>query len=200
MRCWAQPPAAASRASASRACKVRRNVDSDGTTPVTPSASLVAWSASAGPFRDRRERPGAGQHRAQRQAQDSCQPVTHTPARPGIGHRGQHRQQPAALLLQAPGDGDQTGQSQGQSGMMTQRAWPLSSDPAGAGTAMIASGTVPAPLPAHIGVSQTSQITIKPGLCRHPGGAPDRLSRQRCGELLTTLACSGRYSSAAHNR
>jgi hypothetical protein len=47
VRCWAQAPAASSRASASRFCKVRRNVDSLGTTPVTPSASKVAWSASA---------------------------------------------------------------------------------------------------------------------------------------------------------
>jgi hypothetical protein len=40
--------------------------------------------------------------------------------------------------------------------MMTQPAWPLGSDPADAGTAMIASGAVPASLPAHIGVSQIS--------------------------------------------
>ena len=39
---------------------------------------------------------------------------------------------------------------------LNERAWPLSSDPAGVGTAMIASGAVPAPLPAHLGVSQTS--------------------------------------------
>ena len=42
VRCWAQVPAASSRASASRSCKVRRNVDSHGTTPGTPSASKVA--------------------------------------------------------------------------------------------------------------------------------------------------------------
>jgi hypothetical protein len=40
--------------------------------------------------------------------------------------------------------------------MMTQPAWHLSNDPAGAGTAMIASEAMPAPLPAHIGVPQTS--------------------------------------------
>jgi hypothetical protein len=42
-----QPPAALSRASASRLCRVRRKADSDGTVPVAPSASRVAWSASA---------------------------------------------------------------------------------------------------------------------------------------------------------
>jgi hypothetical protein len=47
VRCWTQAPAASSRASASRCCRVRRNVDSHGTTPVTPNASKVAWSASA---------------------------------------------------------------------------------------------------------------------------------------------------------
>ena len=47
VRCWAQLPAASSRASASRCCKVRRNVDSQGTAPVTPSASRVPWSVSA---------------------------------------------------------------------------------------------------------------------------------------------------------
>jgi hypothetical protein len=33
---------------------------------------------------------------------------------------------------------------------------------------MIASRAVPALLPAHIGVSQTSQFTTQSGLCRHP--------------------------------
>ena len=33
---------------------------------------------------------------------------------------------------------------------------------------MIASGAVPALLPAHIGVSQTNQFTTQSGLCRHP--------------------------------
>jgi len=33
---------------------------------------------------------------------------------------------------------------------------------------MIASETVPALLPAHLGVSQTSQFTTQSGLCRHP--------------------------------
>ena len=47
MRCWAHAPAASSRASASRLCRTRRNVDSHGTAPVTPSPSKVAWSASA---------------------------------------------------------------------------------------------------------------------------------------------------------
>jgi hypothetical protein len=31
---------------------------------------------------------------------------------------------------------------------------------------------VPAPLPTHIGVSQTSRITIHSGLCRHPAVNP----------------------------
>jgi hypothetical protein len=42
--------------------------------------------------------------------------------------------------------------------MMAQRAWPLGSDLAGVGTVMITTRTVPAPLPAHIGMSQISQI------------------------------------------
>src|SRR5215469_1020676 len=42
--------------------------------------------------------------------------------------------------------------------MMAQRAWSLGSDLAGVGTAMITSGAVPALLPAHIGVSQISQM------------------------------------------
>jgi hypothetical protein len=33
---------------------------------------------------------------------------------------------------------------------------------------MIASGAVPALLPAHIGVSHASQFTTRSGLCRHP--------------------------------
>ena len=47
VRCWAHAPAASSSASASRLCSTRRNVDSHGTTPVTPSPSKVAWPASA---------------------------------------------------------------------------------------------------------------------------------------------------------
>jgi hypothetical protein len=34
---------------------------------------------------------------------------------------------------------------------------------------MIVPGAMPALLPAQTGVSQTSQITIQSGLCRHPG-------------------------------
>jgi hypothetical protein len=45
--CCAQVPARSSKASASRRCKVRRNVDSDGTTPVIPSMRRVCSSASA---------------------------------------------------------------------------------------------------------------------------------------------------------
>jgi enamine deaminase RidA (YjgF/YER057c/UK114 family) len=47
VRRWTQLPTASSRPSASRACRVRRNVDSKGIRPVTPSASLMAWSALA---------------------------------------------------------------------------------------------------------------------------------------------------------
>lgn len=43
----AQAPAASSRASASRFCRVRRNMDSHSTTPRIASASKVVWSASA---------------------------------------------------------------------------------------------------------------------------------------------------------
>jgi hypothetical protein len=43
---------------------------------------------------------------------------------------------------------------------------------------MIASGAVPALLPAHIGVSQTSQFTTQSGLCRHPAvGCPRASAR-----------------------
>ena len=38
----------------------------------------------SGPLRDRHERPGGGQHRAQGQTQDRCQPVTHA-RRAGMG-------------------------------------------------------------------------------------------------------------------
>jgi hypothetical protein len=53
-----------------------------------------------GPFGDRRERPGAGQDCAQRQAQGHRQPVPHAPARPWIRDRGQRWQQPPALRIQ----------------------------------------------------------------------------------------------------
>ena len=43
---------------------------------------------------------------------------------------------------------------------------------------MIAIGTMPALLPVHIGVSQTSQFIIQLGLCRHPGWPADRLRRR----------------------
>jgi hypothetical protein len=49
---------------------------------------------------------------------------------------------------------------------------------------MIASGAVPALLPAHIGVSQTSQFTNQSELCQHPEAPPDllRLQGQRRAE------------------
>ena len=60
-----------------------------------------------GPFRDGRERPGAGQHRAQRQAQDHRQLVTHSAACPRVGDRGQQRQQAASLSVQGLRGGEQ---------------------------------------------------------------------------------------------
>jgi len=39
--------------------------------------------------------------------------------------------------------------------MLTPQAWPLSSELAGVGAAMIVSGHVPASMPAHTGVSQS---------------------------------------------
>jgi hypothetical protein len=50
-----------------------------------------------GPFGDRGERAGAGQHRAYRQAQDRCQLVPDPAAGPRIRDRGQHRQQPRTV-------------------------------------------------------------------------------------------------------
>jgi hypothetical protein len=89
------------------ACSVRRNVDSQGTTPVTPGASLVAWSASAARSAIAVNDRAPGQHRAQGQAQDRCEPVPHIPPLARIRHRGQHRQQPPVLLVQALGGSDQ---------------------------------------------------------------------------------------------
>jgi len=64
----------------------------------------------------------------------------------------------AAAPIPGPGTAPRpaTGQSQGSIGDDDVAGMASSSDPAGAGTAIIASGAVPAPLPAHIGVSQTS--------------------------------------------
>jgi hypothetical protein len=47
---------------------------------------------------------------------------------------------------------------------------------------MIASGAVPALLPAHIGVPQTSQFTTQSGLCRHPGPSQARPDTHRAGQ------------------
>ena len=47
VRWAAHRPARSSKASASRRCRVRRNVDSEGTAPVTPSPARVSASASA---------------------------------------------------------------------------------------------------------------------------------------------------------
>ena len=150
VRCRAQAPAASSRASASRFGKVGRNVDWHGTTPVTPSSSGF-WVRVGSPFRDRGERAGAGQHRTYRQAQDHCQPVTHPAARPRVRDGGS-RARPLPRACAAVSNWPIAG-----SGMMAQRAWSLGSDRAGAGTAMITSEAVPAPLPAHIGVSQSAR-------------------------------------------
>jgi hypothetical protein len=65
--------------------------------------------------------------------------------------------------------------------MMAQQAWPLGSDLAGVGTAMITCRAVPAPVPAHIGVSQISQTTTSqdfadpPGSFAHFSQSPARL-------------------------
>jgi hypothetical protein len=59
------------------------------------------------PLGDRGERPGAGQHRAHRQAQDHRQLVTDAAARAGIGDRRQHRQQPRPAAAQSPRRGEQ---------------------------------------------------------------------------------------------
>jgi hypothetical protein len=47
VRWAAHSPPSASNASASRRCQVRRNVDYDGTGPLTPSLARVSSSASA---------------------------------------------------------------------------------------------------------------------------------------------------------
>jgi len=84
-------PVRSSKASASRRCRVRRNVDSEGTAPVTPSTRRVCSSASAAhsaiAVNDR-----APATTAQRQAQDHRQPVAHTLAIPRISDPGQHPQ------------------------------------------------------------------------------------------------------------
>ena len=89
--CWTQVPVRSSKASASRRCRVRRNVDSEGTAPVTPSTRRVCSSASAAhsaiAVNDR-----APATTAQRQAQDHRQPVAHTLAIPRISDPGQHPQ------------------------------------------------------------------------------------------------------------
>ena len=61
----------------------------------------------SGPFRDRRERPGARWHGAQCQAQDHCQLMTDGASGPRTGHRSQHRQQPSPLRAQGPRSGEQ---------------------------------------------------------------------------------------------
>jgi len=77
--------------------------------------------------------------------------VTH-PARPGIRDCGQHRQQSLRLLTQRLRGGQQLA-NRGVDRNDDAASMALSSDPAGAGAAIIASGAVPAPLPAHIDVS-----------------------------------------------
>jgi len=159
VRRWAQLPTASSRPSASRAYRVRRNVDSKGIRPVTPSASLMAWSASAAhsaiAVNDR-----APASTAQCQGQDHPQAAPNSPARPRIEGR---RPAPAATAPpRRPRTAGRppTGQRQGRSEMMTQRACRPSSDPAGVGTAMIASGAVPPPLPAHIAYRRPAESPL----------------------------------------
>ena len=67
---------------------------------------------------------------------------------------------------------------------------------------MIASGTVPAPLPAHIGVSQTSQFTIQLGLCRHPDGCPAITAPNRifCAPAFADVHHFSRHSYSAGRR
>src|SRR5580704_11504923 len=62
----------------------------------------------------------------------------------------------ARALNPGPAWRSATGQWQGRSGLMAQRAWLLRGDLAGAGTAMITAGAVPAQLPAYTGVSQVT--------------------------------------------
>jgi len=121
----------------------------------------VAWSASAAhsaiAVRDRA--PASTAHNAR----PGLLPAgTALPGGPGIRDHGRHRRQQHPVRVQRVRDGQQLA-NRGQSAMLTQRKWLLSSDPAGAGTVMMASGVVPAPIPAHIGVSQTSQLTANSG-------------------------------------
>ena len=76
---------------------VRRKVDSQGTTPLTPRASPVAWSwlAAHSVIAVKDRAPARTAHTAR--PEDHRQPVT-KPARAGIRKRGQHRQQPRRFL------------------------------------------------------------------------------------------------------
>jgi len=65
---------------------------------------------------------------------------------------------------------------------------------------MIASGAVPALLPAHIGVSQTSQITTQPGLCRHPGDPRHALSLTPRRSSRTDLGFESSFNRSGRNR
>ena len=66
VRWAAHSPASASKASASRCCKVRRNVDSDGTGPAHPQPGQGLLIGVGGPLGDRgeRARPASTAHAA----------------------------------------------------------------------------------------------------------------------------------------
>ena len=61
--------------------------------------------------------------------------------------------------------------------MMAQRAWPLGSDLAGVGTAMITTRAVPALLPANIGMSQIGQIATGQDFADPLGWSPRMVQR-----------------------
>ena len=148
VRCCAHSPARPSKASASSRCKVRRIVGLRGHRPGDPSLGQGLLISVGGPFGDRGERARPGQHRAHRQAQDHRQPVAHPPA-------GTRVSDPASTASRPGGPrrhlrrGQRDGRSQGQSAMMTGRAWSPGSDLAGVGTAMITQRAMPALLSVH---------------------------------------------------
>jgi hypothetical protein len=82
-------------------------VDSDGTTPVISSASLVAGSASAAhsAIAVNERAPASTAHSARPKI--TRQPVPHPPAGPRIRNRGQRLQQPRPLPVQGLRYGEQ---------------------------------------------------------------------------------------------
>ena len=145
-RC-AQAPAAASSASASRCCRVRRKVDSDGTAPVTPSPASVASSASAAhsAIAVNERAPASAAHTARPTMAGSRWRI---PRR----HRGSAIP-PSTVSRPAPSQADDCARSARwpMAGSVSDdgegRAWSLASDPAGVATAMITPRAMPALLP-----------------------------------------------------